>query len=148
MHGHQLSESLKEKKLKSRENISPRFAGYDLAIPAGQYAVFYSEPMPDSKYSVEVYVYAGNALISYFTVVNAYPFIQEVQNDSAVPLVCNIQAAEVLLSNYNSGGPYTPIAVNATPVNPGVLLAFPTGEVDNLGRPVSQSAFMQIQPHL
>jgi hypothetical protein len=69
MHGKQYAQELKEAAEIRRETVSSHAAEFQILLPADQYAVFCSEPIASTT----------------FTVANSYPHLAEVQNSSAVP---------------------------------------------------------------
>jgi hypothetical protein len=149
MHGQERSQlELKNLGALIEEAKARKAAEYDFIVPANQYAVFYSEPLPTSNYRVQVFTYSDDAVVDMFSIVEAYPTLSEIENISAAPEPCQLLAG--LAPKTQNGGPYTwAQAINISNVGGGVLISVPTGEIDtNNGIAIAFSVYMEIQEHL
>jgi hypothetical protein len=152
MHGKQYSLKIKQaaEQLR-REAISSHAAEYQIMLPPGQYAVFYSEPIVSTKLAIQVYIYNGLSLNTTFTVLTSYPDLAEFQNSSTVPVQYALTASTFPYGSND--GPYAPVlTITTTAIDPGapdagVLISMFNGEIDTAGQPVAQNIYMEIKAH-
>lgn len=148
MHGHTRSDQeLKRLSALRSKAKAHNAAEYDFNIPAEMYAVFYSEPAPEnSRYQVQIFVYSSTALVGSFTVVQSYPDLAEVENDTPAPEPCQLIAGIKPLGD--NGDDYTwAQKINVTAAGDGVIISVPTGEISATGLAVAYSIYMEIKVH-
>lgn len=147
MHGPERSkEELKKLSPLLQKAQAQGAAQYDFTITPEMYAVFYSEPLPVSMYEVQIFIYSDGTTVGSFTILEAYPLLAEVENNTNAPEPCNLIAG--IKAKTDNGNDYTwAQTINVTDSGNGVIISVPTGEVNDQGVAIAYSTYMEIVKH-
>jgi hypothetical protein len=133
-----LFERTKTEQLVKRQPV----ATYDFILPKKQYAVFYSEPLPKSKYDACVFVRTAGVQVDFFSIVQSYPTLHVILPPDQAPIPYELVVGFKLKTD--PGVTFVLAStINVTAVGSGVILSIPTDEKE-----VVYSVYMEIQSHL